>query len=147
MPLQAGFNPQFAWSYEQLVVLHYHWVRREAQAAGRSDGWRAGRGGMQPDHLWCDAALRPTARCPGPAPAPQPFAAPTPAAPGTPAAAAAVNPLITKGLIEGAVRLPNLPRYVPEALAEPGERSFDEVYAQVGAGPPVRCQHSVHACT
>lgn len=20
-----GYNPQFAWSYEQLVVLHYHW--------------------------------------------------------------------------------------------------------------------------
>lgn len=88
---QEGYNPQFSWSFEQLVVLHYRW----------------------------------------------PFAAPTPAAPGTAAAAAAVNPLITKKVLPEAVGVPGLPDYAPEALQEPGERSFDEIFAAlVGPQPP-----------
>lgn len=70
----VGFNPQFAWSFEQLVVLHYMW----------------------------------------------PFAVPATTEAGVLAAAQAVNLLITKDILPGAVRLPNLPPYAPVGIQDPG---------------------------
>ncbi|EFN57857.1 hypothetical protein CHLNCDRAFT_143317 [Chlorella variabilis] len=85
----VGFNPQFAWSFEQLVVLHYMW----------------------------------------------PFAVPATTEAGVLAAAQAVNLLITKDILPGAVRLPNLPPYAPVGIQDPGNKNFSEVYAMLGPDP------------
>ncbi|KAL4444355.1 hypothetical protein ABPG75_012092 [Micractinium tetrahymenae] len=81
-----GFSSPFAWSFEQLVVVHYLW----------------------------------------------PFAAPAMGNSTMLAAAQALNPLVTKDVLAGAVVPPNLPPYAPAGLQDPGDMSFDEVYAALG---------------
>lgn len=92
----SGFNPQFAWSFEQLVVLHYMW----------------------------------------------PFDAP-PATGGVLAAAEAVNPLISTFTLTNAVRLPNLPTFAPADLQEPGDRSFDEIFAALGPNTTLPAEYQM----
>lgn len=93
----AGFNPPYAWSFGQLVVLHYLW----------------------------------------------PFAAPALSDGTLLAAAQAVNPLITKDVLPGAVVLPNLPPYAPAALQDPGNSTFDEVYAELGPDTSLPVQYQM----
>lgn len=48
----------------------------------------------------------------------------------------AVNPLITKDNLAGAMRLPNLPRYVPALLEEPGKSESEtgaSLWGRIGA--------------
>ncbi|KAL4418931.1 hypothetical protein ABPG77_005225 [Micractinium sp. CCAP 211/92] len=72
-----------------------------------------------------------------------PFGAPAPSNSTALAAAQAVNPLITKDVLPGAVVLPNLPPYAPAALQDPGEMTFDEVYAALGPNTSLPAEYQM----